>query len=392
MDKTPPRIAYVTNARIPTEKAHGVQIMHTCEALAKAGAQVELVIPWRYTAIKDDPFAYYSVDPVFTIRRIPAIDVVFLGGFGFWIHKWSFFACVSIYLLCKRSLENIYVRGEDTYKALSFLIQSRRVFFESHIKQPGFEKDINLYKKAAGVTVVTRYYGQELAAAGFDAQRVLYVPDAVDLALFETNPDQARLRVELGLPAKKYIVGYVGKLTTMGHGKGTAELLEAFNKLSMEKPSAFLLIVGANSDELTLLNREISSAHISADSFKVVPHIPHAKALKYMQASDVLVMNYPMSAHYERYMSPLKLFEYMGSGTPIVTTDLTSVRDILHEDNATLVPPGDSDSLARALIHICSNPHSAREKAAQASVDVKEYTWEKRGRKILNFILSQKAH
>ena len=63
------KIAYVANARIPTEKAHGLQIMEMCRAFARNGHEVTLVVPKRRNVIKEDPFLYYDIEPCFEILR-----------------------------------------------------------------------------------------------------------------------------------------------------------------------------------------------------------------------------------------------------------------------------------------------------------------------------------
>ncbi len=55
------KIIYIANARIPTEKAHGNTIMKMCEAFARAGNEVELMIPRRFNTLKKDPYYCYSV-------------------------------------------------------------------------------------------------------------------------------------------------------------------------------------------------------------------------------------------------------------------------------------------------------------------------------------------
>ena len=84
------KIYYVANIRLPTEKAHGVQIMKMCEAFARRGAVVELVVPNRRTHIAGDPFDYYGVEENFSITRLSVIDSVSLGRLGFLLETLSF--------------------------------------------------------------------------------------------------------------------------------------------------------------------------------------------------------------------------------------------------------------------------------------------------------------
>ena len=78
------KLIYIDNARIPTEKAHGVHIMKMCEALANIKIEeqsltVELIVPKRINKIKENPFNYYDVEKNFKIKKIPCIDLSFFG-------------------------------------------------------------------------------------------------------------------------------------------------------------------------------------------------------------------------------------------------------------------------------------------------------------------------
>ncbi len=70
------KLIYVANIRLPTEKAYGVQIMKTCEAIARLGIDVRLIIPTRKSIAFAgvNPFEHYGVEKNFTIQRIPTID------------------------------------------------------------------------------------------------------------------------------------------------------------------------------------------------------------------------------------------------------------------------------------------------------------------------------
>src|SRR5215207_113611 len=80
---SPNRIAYLSLARLPTEKANGYQTMKMCEALARLGLEVELYHPRRFQAdpaLRDvDPFDYYSIEPIFRIRTLPGLDPMYRG-------------------------------------------------------------------------------------------------------------------------------------------------------------------------------------------------------------------------------------------------------------------------------------------------------------------------
>ena len=63
------KLIYISNSRIPTEKAYGVQIVKMCEAFAKNGIDVTLLIPKRRSNTDKDLFSYYGVAPIFKIKN-----------------------------------------------------------------------------------------------------------------------------------------------------------------------------------------------------------------------------------------------------------------------------------------------------------------------------------
>ena len=77
------KILYIATIRLPTEKAHGIQIMKTCEAFARIGHSVELVVPTRRNMLTDNPFDYYGVERTFKITTLSVPDLVRFGRFGF---------------------------------------------------------------------------------------------------------------------------------------------------------------------------------------------------------------------------------------------------------------------------------------------------------------------
>ena len=55
------KILYIVNVRIPTEKAHGIQIIKMCESFSDNGMDLELLLPKRINNIKENPFNYYNI-------------------------------------------------------------------------------------------------------------------------------------------------------------------------------------------------------------------------------------------------------------------------------------------------------------------------------------------
>ncbi len=95
-------------------------------------------------------------------------------------------------------------------------------------------------------------------------------------------------------------------------------------------------------------------------------------------------MPYSARVHTAGWMSPLKLFDYMAAGRPIIASDLPVFRTILeHGRNAWLVEPDSGEALATGIQQVLHDPELAARLTEQAAQDIRQYTWEKRARTIL---------
>ena len=132
------------------------------------------------------------------------------------------------------------------------------------------------------------------------------------------------------------------------------------------------------------------SAGIPRKMLRFVDRVPNRDVPLWLSALDVAVMPFPETEHYKYFMSPLKLFEYMAAGVPIVATDLPSIREILqHDRDVWLVPPENPESLGRGISTLLQNRDRATRISRSAKERVKRYTWSKRAEGILKKV--QKA-
>jgi glycosyltransferase involved in cell wall biosynthesis len=89
------------------------------------------------------------------------------------------------------------------------------------------------------------------------------------------------------------------------------------------------------------------------------------------------------------FTSPMKLFEYMAAGMPIVATDLPSLREVLrHGENAWLVAPGNAKALVEGICRVLCDGGLAQRIADQARHDAQQYSWQQRASTILTRVRS----
>ncbi len=368
------KLLYLANIRLPTEKAHGLQIMKMCEAFLSLGLEVELVVPKRRNTLKQDPFEFYSLTKKFKITRLPVLDLIgWVPRLGFWLEFFTFLLSARIYSLF-RAFDLVYTR--DQIAGLFFT----KTILEIHSlpAQATFFHKIS-WKKARRLAVLTGFIKERLVAAGVGAEKILVSPDAVDLGKFSLNLSKSQARAELGLPADLNLVGYVGMLKTMDMEKGIDTAISA---LIFLPSNTRLVLVGGHKDDIASYQQFAAGLGLS-ERVKFIGQVAHNQVPKYLKAFDVLVAPFPENEHYKFYMSPLKIFEYLASQRPIVASDLPSLREVLNARNSLLCRPADPKDLAEKLKQIQSAPDLSEKLAAQGFLDAQNYTWEKRAKGII---------
>lgn len=363
------KLVYVANVRIPTEKAHGIQIMKMCEAFSGMGNEVELWVPKRQTKIKDDPYHFYGVEKIFKIKKLWCLDVVHWGRLGYRVELLTFLiSCLVVALFDKRIF---YTREESV--AATFSLLGKKVFWEDH------RGNINLFVRmiiAMKVPIVSISKGLKdfYVELGVSPHNLLVAPDAVDLAQFEIKTTKEDSRKKLGLPLDKKIVMYVGLFEDW---KGYKTVLESSKIISDDSVQFVMIGEGGSLEELRAMYPKVIFT-----GYKPYKELPANQV-----AADILLIpNSGRERISSHFTSPIKLFAHMASGRPLIVSDLPSMREVLDNTNATFFTPDSPESLSNAIIKVLNNPEEAAPIAERALEKVKEYSWEKRAEKILDYI------
>ncbi|MBZ0300706.1 MAG: glycosyltransferase [Anaerolineae bacterium] len=394
------RLLYLANARIPTEKAHGLQIMQNCEALADQGAQVTLWAARRVNTPElrsiADPWAHYGVKPNFRLRRVPCLDLQSWANQNVaLLRRGTFFLQYATYLLLLglgllgTPAEIYYTRDLPTVLLLSLLKSRRSIAYEPHrLSKSGMGRRMQaLAVRRAGHTFpVTPHLAAALIELGADPARVQVAHDGIRAARFAGVPDQLAARAQVGWPEEAFIVGYVGRLHTMSMDKGVGTLIQALKQVE----GATLALVGGPEDRAAVLRQQWLDSGLPADQLLDAGQVAPDAVPLYLSAFDVCAMPFPWTEHFAYHASPIKLFEYMASGRAIVASDLPAVADVVQDgESALLVPPGDVEVLAKAIIRLRDDPVLRQRLADRARQQVLDhYTWASRAAMILSAIES----
>lgn len=392
------KLLYIANIRLPTEKAHGLQIMQNCEAFADAGAQVSLWVARRWNTAEmgkiGNPWVYYGVRRNFSLRRLSCLDLLPLVPDRTDRIARLIFALQLVTFTLTALLRSLFAEADIFYSreallllALSLVKPRRKLAYEVHSLaggRAGRWMQRQIVSRCGAVFATTRRLADDLIALGAHPARTHVAHDGVRAKRFQNLPSQVEARQALGWQREAFIVGYVGRLQTMAMDKGVGLLVEALARLN----NASIALVGGPDAMAQAFKQQWIDLGQPAERFLYAGQVTPDRVPLYLSAFDVCVMPLPWTEHFAFYASPIKLFEYMAARRAIIASNLPSTAEVLtDEGTGLLVPPSDAGALAAALARLRDDP-PLRERLAASAHDLvmARYTWEARATFILNQI------
>ena len=388
------KIAIIAPTQIPARRANTLQVMKMTQAMVALGHTVCLLAPEpngnvdpRVQIDWDELASHYGLQGSFPIEWLPAMPGLRRYDFSWRAVRWS----------RAWQADLIYTRMPQAAGLASQL--GDRVIYEIHDLPQGFigPRLLRWFLKGRGayrLAVITRALAADLQDR-FDlpvgSPLVRIAPDGVDLERYTGLPASQPARMSLvseiagawpvALEPERFTAGYTGHLYA---GRGV-ELLLA---LAARLPEVNFLIVGGEPQDVEGLRQRVRLAGLV--NVILTGFIPNAQLPRFQAACDVLLMPYQRQVaassggDISRYLSPMKLFEYLACERPIISSDLPVLREVLHAENSLLLPCDDIDAWVSALHKLETDPGLCQRLAARARQDAQQYTWEARVRKILS--------
>lgn len=373
------RIAYITNSYISVYADH-VQTIKMCEAIANLGHELMLFTPTvekeDIQSKKGDAFSLYDIGRVFGIKIMPFRRKsvhAFISSVYAKFNKADlcYTRCVyAAYFASRLGVSTVFEAHTPFDSRLGILITPSQLFNSSYLKLVSISNSL------------TKLYIEKYKV---NPQRIITEHDAVDLERFASLPTKEELRRELNLPLDERIICYAGSLYK---GRGIELLLSVSKKLPQDLR---ILIVGGKIGDLgryksLALEMRCTNVHFTG-------YVRNYFVPQYLVASDVLVMPYQRNAEDDGghviadFFSPLKMFEYLASGIPIVASNLTVIREILKDrENAILFDPSDEMAFLNAINIALEDRELAQKIARNAQEEAKKHTWANRAKEIFSFI------
>jgi len=320
-----------------------------------------------------------------------------------WINKGLefFIAILSIKVFIfdkikKKGPDIVYCR--NIYAAIFFKIISKSIIiYETHTLEIGFRKRLQKYllNSQQILTIVISLQLKRILIKNLSLNRhdnIYVCHDCANVGHGVMNFQQKLNYRSKLFKDKKYIldknkfIGYFGHLYS-GRGIGIIRLM------AYRFPNFAFVIFGGEEEDLAKQKEIKNPKNLYFMGF-ISPNIVN----KAMSSMDILLMPYQKkvgisgsnTVNTVKWMSPMKMFEYMSVGVPIISSDLKVLREVLNNDkNAVLVKSDQPDEWANAIKKIVSNPEFAFSLGKMAYNDfINKYTWSKRVKKIFKKALN----
>lgn len=371
------KIVYLSNSIIPSRTANSVHVMKMCQAFAKNGHEVILIAPDKPSETVTDLYQFYGVDSCFKIIRKPWLKTKGRAYIYGWlatklakqlnpdiIYSRSIIGSFFATLIGMPVSFEIHQPIEDSGKLSSWMFH--RLINSNYLKQ---------------LVLITNslqdYYRNQYPQLKCKVQ---VSPDGADPISDEIRP------IQLPNQNVRLQVGYVGHLY---QGKG----MEVISQLAHLSPWADFHIVGGVDRDVKFWQKQCSDL----SNIYFWGYVPHQETVRYNLAFDlVLLPNQEFvgtageknKANISQWTSPLKAFEYMAAGKPIICSDLPVLREVFeHNVNALLCPPTDLTVWQTALEDLRDDEKLRKRLGKTAKqIFLEKFSWQARAKNILEDI------
>ena len=378
---------YISPSSIPSTSANSVHVVMQCKALLAEGVNLSL---FANRTVKTKLTLHESVLQNYGVELPHACFVTFYTRLNKFLNlRIAISALLQICLGAKPAKvlsRNLY------YSFIHAVLMRKTLIFETHQVEQGFRKILQrstMTRPWVKTIIISKKLEEILTVEhGVAPYNVTILPDAAPDGLLPATSSKKYEKLDIisKLPRKNWnsICGYFGQLY---EGRG----VEIIESMARERPDILFLVFGGGSNDVSRCrdkNQNLKNIFFEG-------HVTHSKAQELMRCVDFLLMPYQKKVSIGvknhdtgRWMSPMKMFEYMAAGVPIISSDLPVLREVLtNKHNALLVSASDPKKWCNALDLLSNDSEFANFLGKQAHSDYLEnYTWGIRARAILSLL------
>lgn len=368
------KLNYISSSTIPSKTANSVHVMKMAQALSDQGFDVSLYARGNSSNEQDKDFEYYGVKKVFKIRKFKVPGIRFVNGFYY-----TYSVLRNIKKECKSNRDSIFY-GRDLLTLVFLSLRYNNIYYEAHELPSSFIRKLLVRilfksKNFKGLTVIS---------SALESMFKEKYNNIIDINVLHDGADVNKIEIT---DAKKdeIIIGYIGSIYK---GRGIENIIEIANRLPNIK---FQIVGGTREQVIQLFSQEVNLP----TNLELIGYVNPGEVPKYLSKMTIVLAPYQKKVGIankgkdtSKWMSPLKIFEYMAAQKPIICSDITVLREVLRDNyNCLLVNPEIIDEWVQAIRELIEDDELRNRIAQQARNDLENiFSWEVRAKNLKQII------
>ncbi|MBZ9631471.1 glycosyltransferase family 4 protein [Salegentibacter sp. LM13S] len=255
---------------------------------------------------------------------------------------------------------------DESYKNIAFKKYFLKLQYKAYLKT-----DLNIF--------ISEYSRKNIMGPCFKDDNNIVIHNGTNVSKFYPISNKKDLRANLGYPENAFIFGYIG---TLDHHKKMGILLNSFYDLQKKYENLFLVIIG-DGPAFKKIKKSIDLLSLGSKT-SLSGWLNHKDINEHINCFDVAIHHYA-----NPYMNPLKIFEYLSAGLPVIAPDIPSVRNSFKVGEDLLITMANEDSLMSKMEAIMNNPVLKSQLSNKQDLIKKvenNFTWHKYAERILTSI------
>jgi glycosyltransferase involved in cell wall biosynthesis len=375
------KIACIATSIVPSKSANSIQVMKVVHALKQSDQDVRLWVP------EFERSDWATIADVYGLST--GFDVVWLP-FSSRFKQYDF-SLKAVAAAMQWGADVVYTWALQA--AVFARLRGKAIVMEFHDFPMGPNGPVlfRIYKrfKSRKLTLCTTKALaegiEERFKMRFSDEDLQIAPNGTETERYADLPQPAEARKQLGLK-DGFTVGYSGHFYP---GRG----MELLTEIARLLPEVNFLWVGGRQEDIAPWQGSLAA--LSILNMIITGFIPNSHLPLYQAAADVLVMPYgkkisgSSGGDIARVINPMKMFDYLASGKPIIASEIPVFHEILTEDTAIFCAPDNAAEWAKSIKKLQNNPEKRAQMGIRAKESAEKYTWKNRTRITLEKLKSQ---
>lgn len=371
------KVLYVGSPPLFSKGASSIHMLKMCQAMDRLKFEVELLLPGYFS--KEKLFRYYGITSDFKVRSIPFTELI--------ARQLVHGITSSLYVLLSGEKYDFIITRNLVFCYIACLILKLPVIYDAH--HPPVNRIAGLMinsfsnsKSFLGMSFNSKGLYEIYSKGVIDNCNIVVSHNGVDLEDYNKDFNNLEFRNKSNIPAEKKIICYSGNTYP---GRGIENLISAAGILD----EVFFLVVGGLEKDNSKYKEEINRRGLK--NIRIEGFVEHQKVSEYLLVSDILIIPYSEDVtikdgtSVKDFTSPIKLFEYLAAGKPIIAAELPSICEVLNDtENCLMMKPGDTSDMVAKIKMLLESEKLRTRLSENAKLDSNKYSWEQRVKTIVD--------